>query len=372
MRQQLTARLIASLSVPNKGGKVYYDAALPGFGVRITAAGHRAFVLNYRTKEGRERRLTIGSLPSWSLAAARLEAADLRRKIDVGEDPLGELETVRAAPTMRDLAERFEREHLPVIRPGTAREYRRHIAARILPALGSLKVAAVSHADIDRLHRRISADAPYQANRCASVLSKMFALAIRWKMRVDNPAKGVHRNSEEKRARYLSERELRALVVALDAHPDQQATNVFRLLLLTGARLGEVLSATRSQFDLEAGIWIKPSAHTKQKKEHRVPLSGAAVELLEGITVWTFPNPSSLRNSWLRICKAAGIEGLRIHDLRHSYASMLVNSGLSLPVIGAMLGHTTPGTTARYAHLADNPLRDAAERVGALVTKART
>jgi len=371
MRQRLTDRLVASLPAPASGNKVYWDApdrnggnATSGFGLRVTQAGSRSFILNYRAA-GRERRITIGSPPAWSLTAARTEAAELRHRIDTGEDPLADRATDRRTPTMKDLAERFEAEHLLSLRERTAREYRAFIRNDILPMLGSLKVAAVSHTDIDRLHRHIAKRAPVRANRCMSVLSKMFTLSIRWHMRPDNPAKGVSRTLEAPRARYLSEAELPALTAAINAHSDKQAANIFKLLLLTGARRGEVMSAQWNQFDLETGVWTKPSAHTKQKREHRVPLSEAALELLREIYdvtgggEYVFPSPRTgghrieVKSDWAAICKGAGLSGLRMHDLRHSYASMLVNSGLSLPVIGALLGHTQPGTTNRYAHLVD-------------------
>jgi integrase len=154
-----------------------------------------------------------------------------------------------------------------------------------------------------------------------------------------------------------------------------------RLLLLTGARRGEVLSATWDQFDLTAGIWTKPSSHTKQKKEHRVPLSAPARQLLAEIKAknwkpspYVFPGRAGdgpmneIKKSWAALCKATDLRGVRLHDLRHTYASVLASAGLSLPVIGALLGHTQPGTTARYAHLFDDPLRAATERAAAIVT----
>jgi integrase len=388
MRQRLTDRMLVTLPAPDTGNRVYWDAPnrgggdfTPGFGLCVTAAGARSFVLNFRTQSGRQRRLVIGRPPAWSLSAARKEAGDLRRRIDAGDDPIAEREAGRAAPDVRELAERFKSEFLPSKRPSTGADYRALIDNHILPALGSMKVADVTFADVDRLHRSMS-ETPYRANRCAAVLSKMFSLSIRWRMRTDNPANGVERNHEEKRARYLSESELTALISALGAHRDEVSANVFRLLLLTGARRGEVLALAWDQLDLEAGVWIKPSAHTKQKTEHRVPLSAAAVELLRQIYAesgatsrWVFPSGDGHivdpKKSWASICKAAGISGLRIHDLRHSYASMLVNAGLSLPIIGAMLGHTQVSTTARYAHLADNPLRKAAEHVGQMVASAK-
>jgi integrase len=218
----------------------------------------------------------------------------------------------------------------------------------------------------------------------------MFSLSIRWGMRPDNPAKGVERNPEERRYRYLSGDELRRLTETLRTHSSQSAANAIRLLLLTGARRGEVLSATWDQFDLEAGIWTKPSSHTKRKREHRVPMSAPARQLLAEMKESSqrrrqqhgepsrhlFParigdGPMvEIKSSWTSICNGADLHGLRLHDLRHSFASILASAGLSLPIIGALLGHTQPGTTARYAHLFDDPLRAAADRVGATVSGA--
>jgi integrase len=185
----------------------------------------------------------------------------------------------------------------------------------------------------------------------------------------------LHRNPEPKRTRYLSGEELQRLTAVLADHPNRQSANVIRLLLLTGARRGELLNATWDQFDLEGGIWIKPSAHTKQKKEHRVPLSAAAKQLLCDMKAETsessyvFPGRvpgeplREIKSFWAGVCRRAGLEDFRIHDLRHTYASILASAGLSLPVIGALLGHTQPNTTARYSHLFDDPLRDATEKV---------
>jgi integrase len=208
----------------------------------------------------------------------------------------------------------------------------------------------------------------------------MFGLAIKWKWRTDNPAKGIERNPENKRHRYLTSAEVEGLMVALAGHPDQQAANIIRLLLLTGARRSEVQSARWDQFDLTSGVWTKPGATTKQKTQHRVPLSAPARQLLadlwaetEGSAEYVFPGRGGghrveFKRDWAAICTGAGITGARIHDLRHSFASILASAGLSLPIIGALLGHTQPQTTARYAHLLDDPLRAATERVGAIVT----
>ena len=192
----------------------------------------------------------------------------------------------------------------------------------------------------------------------------------------------MERNQEEKRSRYLSAAELPGLLTAINNHKERQGANIILFLLLTGARRGEVLSAAWDQFDLKGGVWVKPSAHTKQKKEHRVPFSEPTLVLLQQLhkegagSKYLFPSHQTglprvdVREDWAAICAAAGIVGLRLHDLRHTFASMLAGSGLSLPVIGALLGHTQASTTQRYAHLADDPLRAAMARLGQLVVDA--
>lgn len=376
----LTDASVKDLPPPARGNRITYDDKVKGFGVRVTAAGTRAFVLNYRTKHGRERRYTIGTFPDWKTAAARTEAIDVKKRVDRGEDPVGEIRAGREAPTVADLCDRFEAEHLPRKRPSTQKTYKGQIDGEIRPALGKLKVAEVTFADIDDLHRKITKRGrPYRANRVVALLSKMFALAIKWRLRTENPVRGVERNDEQKRRRYLSTDELARLTEALAAYRDQQAANIVRLLLLTGARRGEVLSARWDQIDLEAGTWSKPAAGTKQKLDHAVPLSDAARQLLAGLqTVGTgsdfvFPDRDGghrrdVQDAWEALCKAASIKGARLHDLRHTYASILASAGLSLPVIGALLGHQTPATTARYSHLFDDPLRQATERAAAIIT----
>jgi integrase len=289
----------------------------------------------------------------------------------------------------------------------------------IRPKLGRIKVADLRHSDVERMHREVAKTAPYQANRTVAVLSKMLSLAVKWEMRGDNPAKGIEREPEEKRERFLSPAEIAKLGEALAAHPERTSCNAVRLLLLTGARRGEMLSATWAQFDLSKGVWTKPSAATKQAKEHRIPLSAPALAILttmradadadcpfvfpgrsvtdtNGVTTW---HPlTEIKRVWQAACAKAGLaeqveqktaagavvkdakgqpvivwqSTVRLHDLRHCFASLLASSGLSLPIIGALLGHTQAATTQRYAHLLDDPLRAATERVGAMVTGAGT
>jgi integrase len=392
MADRLTDASVKRLPLPERASKIHPDGDVPGFGCRVTAAGARSYVLRYRVRgSGRERTYTIGSTGDWQAAAARAEAKRLRRLIDQGEDPLGAIEDQRAAPTMADLIERFIGEHVePRLRPETVRHYRMLIDRHIRPHFGAhLKVADVSFADIDSLHRKISkTGASYAANRAVAICSKMFTLAIRWNMRSDNPTRGIERNLESKRKRYLTAAELARLTAALAAPPSRQAANVIRLLLLTGCRRGEACAMRWGDLDLTAGIWTKLGSTTKQKTDHVAPLSGPARQLLSEIRAeqiannrhlgtWVFPSSESrtghiveLAHAWRLICKDAGITGLRVHDLRHSFASQLASGGATLPLIAALLGHSNPATTARYAHLLDDPMRAAVEKVGAVVAAA--
>ncbi|MGY3445636.1 tyrosine-type recombinase/integrase [Bradyrhizobium sp. USDA 4473] len=394
MANMLTDSAVKALPAPASGNRITYDdgdKCVRGFGVRVTAAGSRSFILNYRTRTGRERRITIGQYPDWKTAAAREEAKALKRRIDRGDDPLADIEADRDAKTVADLTKRFLEEHSErKNRETTTALYTGMINNWILPKLKHLKVAEVTFSDVDGLHATVTKEGgPYAANRMLAALSKMFNLAIKWQWRADNPARGVDRNQEVKRQRYLTGGEITALLTALNEHEDKQAANIVRMLLLTGARRGEVLNATWDQFDLEAGIWTKPGATTKQKTEHRVPLSAPARQLLSEIlghekakaaktrkelAPWVFPGRvnggprEGIKGPWSEICEAAGFKSpVRIHDLRHTYASILASSGLSLHIIGQLLGHTQAATTHRYSHLFDDPLRAATERVGSIV-----
>jgi integrase len=378
-KRRLTDAIVKALPTPAQGNRITYDAALPGFGVRVTAAGARAFVLNYVSINGRERRYTIGAFPTWKTTAARDEAGRLKASIRAnGTDPVGELEAARAASTVADMIDRYVADHQPRKRAGSVRDEASMIAKWLAQStLRGMKVAEVTHSDIDRLHRKITKDGgPVRANRVVALLSKMFSLAIKWHMRADNPCRGIEKNAEQKRARYLSPDELARLTAALVAHEDQSAANVVRLLLLTGARRGEVLSAKWSELDLKAGTWTKPGATTKQRTEHRVPLSAPARQMLAGIeraSEYVFPGRDGaghkvdLKRAWPKLCRAAKLKGVRVHDLRHTYASLLASHGVSLHTVGALLGHTQPSTTARYAHLYDDPLRQATEKVAAVL-----
>lgn len=382
MTERLTDALVRRAAAGNRPQKFFWDGDVKGFALRVTNRGSKAFIVDYRAA-GRQRRITIGNYPDWTVAAAREVAKSMKRDVNLGQDPMGERHAERVAPTIGNLWERYQVEHLVHKAPRSQADERSMWAKLILPSLKSEKVKDLTHEQVAALHREITVDrgTPVRANRTIEVLRKAFGLAIRWKWRIDNPATGIRRNAEDKRQHYLSREELSRLMRVLDGHPERVSAHALKLLILTGARRGEVLGARWEMFDLDQGVWIKPSAHTKQKKEHRVPLSATAVSMLKEIQKETagpcvFPGKSpndpitDVKRTWASVCKEAGVEPVRIHDLRHSFASLLVNNGASLPLIGAMLGHTQVATTARYAHLYDEPLREAAEQVSKAVGSA--
>jgi integrase len=381
----LTDAFIRHLEAPATGNRITYDSAVTGLGARVTAAGAKSFVLTYVVRgSGRQRRYTIGGCDRWTATDARAEARRLKALVDQGFDPLATLEAEREAPTVADLIARFREEHFPRLRASSAADYERMIRNYVLKHFSeSTKVADVTFTDIDALHRKITRlGYEHRANRVIAMLHKMFALALKWQMRADNPVRGIEHNREHARQRYMKPDELARIVAALAEFPDKDIADALRLLLLTGARRSEVLMMKFEHLDLTAGIWRKPATDTKQNAPHSVPLSAPARQLLAeraGLKApgeYVFPGNGTKRHlvnlwhAWQRICKTAGIEGLRVHDLRHSFASQLVSTGHSLSLIGALLGHTQPQTTARYSHLYDDPLRKATEQVGAVVMNA--
>jgi integrase len=390
-RKRITSQVVTGIKAPVVGNRVVWDTDLTGFGARITSAGAVSFVLRY-VLNGRERRYTIGKHPDLSPSAARERATVLRGRIAAGEDPMETRREARDAATVGELCDDYlDRHARPKKRPESIEGDERLIRLYVKPKLGSRKVSAIGRRDLDEIHQALKAH-PYQANRLLALVSKMFSLAVAWGWRLDNPAKGIERFAEERRHRWLSADELGALSKAINTYPDRRIADALRLLILTGSRRGEVLNATWDQFDLTRGVWTKPSHHTKQKKTEHVPLSGAARLLVSGIREraikalgdeaklknfpFLFPGKADgkplreLKGAWKTICTTAGLKAVRVHDLRHTYASHLVSGGHSLPLVGRLLGHTQAATTQRYAHLADDPLRKATEEFGSIFGKA--
>lgn len=386
MRGKITKRAVEALMPGADGAEsVLWDSELRGFGVRVQRGGVRSYVLQYRAGDQRGaslRKLTIGRHGSpWSPETARREARRLLGAIADGTDPAAERVARRESPTMADLARRFLIEHVDAKRKAsTAAEYRRLIDRVILPALGARRAADVMRAEVAKLHHGLR-DSPYQANRALAVLSKMFNLAERWGLRPDgsNPCRHVEKFGERKRERMLAGSDLARLGEALAGYNGSPfVVGAIKLLTFTGARLGEVLGLRWDWIDLDRGEARLPDSKSGAKTLHLPPPALAVLTTLPRIE----NNPHviaghrtgaplvNLEKPWRAIRARAGLDGVRLHDLRHAFASIAASSGLGLPIIGKILGHTQPATTARYAHLASDPVKAAAAAVAEKIASA--
>jgi len=399
-----------------------------GFGLRITANNVISFILDYRNSNRESRRFTIGQWNTWLVADARTEASDLLKEISKGADPVQDRierrEKLLTEPTVDDLAKKYMREHSMNHNRGShQRNNQQMLDNLILPRLGKRRLTAITFADVDALHNWVNSGrhkdgktTPYRANRVHSLVRSMFNKAIDWGWyQGKNPAKaaskngsgGVIRFDEEQRQGWqtqLSDEQFGALERAItdyDAREKDESGReitecergigeAIRLLILTGSREMEVLRAKWEEFDLKQGIWNRPSHRNKGRKPERVNLSEATLVVLKrmkesAVGPYLFRGKfgkntvrTTIRRPWVAICKAAGLAErvkdkhgmliykplVRIHDLRHSYASWLVNHGEPLERIGKLLGHIDPKTTHRYAHLADATLRSATNKFG--------
>jgi integrase len=403
---------VEALQPDEKGDRVYYDDKIRGFGVRVTKAGVKSYILNYHANKC-ERRFTIGRCDEMAAVLARSQADKLRLQIANGADPQAEKkaeketkkkeqEIARAEKTLAELADTYVREYaMKNNRPRSVLEDQRMLAQIIIPKFGKMKVSADVKHDVELLHASLK-KTKYRANRVLSLLSSMFKFAVDHKLRTDNPAHGIKRYREDRREAWLQGDELHALADALDAYQDQNAADAIRLLILTGSRPDEVMGAEWPMFDLQRGFWNKPSHHVKQKKDEHLPLNEPAMAILRRMwqdrdtaSIYLFPasgdpkrHRASLRNCWRAACKDAGLSTqgtvigrrgkpvpwwrpkYRLYDLRHSFASHLVNRGASLFLVGKLMGHALPATTSRYAHAADSALREVANQFPVIQPKA--
>lgn len=429
MRGKLTKRSVEALKSDVRD-QFIWDTEIPGFGCKVTPKGARIYVLQYG-RRGRDYRVTIGRHGSDVTAEqARLEAYRLRGIIATGENPAINRTRERSISTVADLGERYMIEYAEEHKkPSAIAQDRRNLDNHILPLVGKLLISSVEAADVARVMRDVAAGKTRKdektklrgrrivrggeivANRVQALLSKMFELAEEWKLRPkgSNPCRGLKHYVENKVERFLSTDELARLGAALAAaecerptinEVHENATSIkkrcggqrrigsrcerpsviaaIRLLLFTGCRVGEILSLQWSHVHLDRRLLLLPDSKTGAKA---VYLSEPAIQVLASVKrdpnsnyvlAGTSPGKPivSLRKPWVNLCAAAKIQGLRLHDLRHSFASIGAADGLSLQMIGALLGHTQPSTTARYAHLAASPLHEAVDAIGAKIAAA--
>ena len=386
MLGKITKRAVDRLR-PLDGREVtLWDTEVKGFGIRARAGGAKTYIVRYRPGGGGRaaplRTLTIGTHGSpWTPDKARDEAKRVLGQVQQGKDPAADRSSRREALTVKDLADRFLAEHVEAKRKTrTAAEYRRLLDKLIVPFLGNKKLPDLSRGDIAKLHHSLRAS-PYQANRALAVLSKMMNLAERWSLRPDgsNPCRHVEKFKERKRERMLSPDEFGRLGHALAAYDGSPyVVAAIKLLVFTGARLSEILGLQWKWVDFELGEARLPDSKSGAKTIHLPPPALAVLSDLHQIE----GNPHvivggvkgaalvNLEKPWRQIRTDALLEGLRLHDLRHGFASVAASGGMGLPIIGKMLGHTQTATTARYAHLASDPVKAAAATVAGKIDDA--
>lgn len=380
---KLTLRTIEAAELPPKGEeRMLWDDELPGFGLRLFSSGKKVFIVRYRIggRSGTRRRYKIGAYGVLTPDDARRLARNALRLVAEGRDPAAEkIEGhAAAARTLEAVAEEWLADGRGKRRNSTLALYRDLLGRLVLPELGTRPVSALTHAEVARWHAR-QREAPYQANRCLSVLAALMAWCIRSGERpaaLGNPAQGVERFAERSRERFLSEAELAAIGEAIVAEEakgmNRHAAAALRLLILTGARRDEVRTLRWEWVDLARAQLRLPESKTGAKS---IPLPPAAVQLLAelprlGSSPFVFPGPSGKRplsninRPWDAVREAAGLQDVRLHDLRHSFASLGLARGVSLPVLGKLLGHARVSTTERYAHLAKDVVTRAADDVG--------
>ena len=369
----ISKRTVDGFSVEEKDA-VFWDRELPGFGVRVYPSGSKVYVVQTRTS-GKSKRVTLGRHGVISADQARRKAALTIARIKGGEPP----EPVRSdAVTVAELVQRYLKEHVAIhCKPSSGKMYRRAVEKFVLPAYGHLAVEEVGREHVSDLHYQLR-DIPYQANRVLEIQSKIFNLAELWGLRREggNPCRFVRKYKENKRERFLSEGEFRRLGEVLNEMEEEGAVSayaaaVIRLLMLTGCRRNEIVELRWEDVDLDAGELRLADGKTGSRL---VPLSPAAAAVLSGLprmgdSPWVIPGRepgrhlADLQPPWERVRERVGLEDVRIHDLRHSFASRALALGESLPMIGKLLGHTQVQTTARYAHLARDSVKASASRI---------
>lgn len=343
-------------------GTILRDKTVPGLHLKVTSTGKR-FFLYFRTKGGVERRPKLGDYPIMSVAQARQAAKDLLLKVAMGEDPIARRQDEKIAPTVKDAIDEYEKKHAVKRKSGTAavallRKY-------LEPKLGSEKVASIEHRHMARLHDDLGVKTPILANRVVQHSSKLFSLCIApWGYRTaaqGNPCKGIERNKENKRRRYMTVEEARAVAARLDHYKTQfpAAVAYIYLLILTGTRRGEVWKARWEWLD--GNVLRLPDSKTGAKSVYLPP---AAMEVIAQLPVssGTIVGIGPPYKLWYKVRKEAGCPDLRLHDLRHSFASAALAAGLSLAQIGELLGHHSTQTTMRYAHLVEDAAHEAVAR----------
>lgn len=403
-------RKSADAAKPTATRFTLFDEELKGFGLRVYPSGEKSWIVEYRTGNGgrgqAKNRMKLGNAASMTPEQARKAARDILAKAHLGSDPALDRREKRTALTFAQVADAFLSDHIDVKRKAATCAHYRDLLERVAnPELGSLKAHAVQRSDVAKLHLSRKST-PFQANRMIAVIGSMYAFAQRRGLVPDacNPARKIEKYPEQRRERFLSLDELDRIGTAIrqaetcgihwtidDSKPTAKhapkpqnrrtiigAHNAaaLRLLILTGARLREILHLRWEHIDFDRGLLLLPDSKTGRKT---IILNTPAMAVLTSLPRWGAyvvagdkPDKprADLHKPWRMVSKHAGLEGVRLHDLRHTFASFGASSGLGLPIIGRLLGHTQASTTQRYAHLDNDPARRASNTIASTIAAA--
>lgn len=372
---------------PAKKDTYLWDSHLRGFGLKTTPTGHKTYIIQYRLggRNGRTRRFTIGTHGRITADQARKEAKRLLGEVSAGRDPMSARDEQRRCKPLYEVLDEFLAQHVAInLKPRSQEHYSRSIRFHIKPTLRNVPITEVDRAQIAHLHHQLN-KTPYEANRTLAVLSKFFnwCEAVGYRNDGSNPCKHISKYKEHRRERFLSAAELARLGEAISKaetqglanekgwvwHPSPHVIAAVRLLIMTGARLSEVLTLKWEFVDFEKMQARLPDSKTGAKTLYlNAPAMSVLAEVprLQGNPYVICGDGGTgrlinLQKPWRKIRGEAGLEDVRIHDLRHTFASFAVAQGMSLPMIGKLLGHSQPATTARYAHLSNDPAQQASE-----------
>ncbi len=385
MKIKIGRRALSSLPAVTRP-TIFYDTDLTGFGLKASPTGALSFVVEYRPGAGgrsvSKRRMVIGTPKNLTPEEARNQASGILARVRLGHDPAAERSNAQKAETISELLTSFMDDHIRAKRKSrTAKLFQSYIDNHIEPALGTRKAPSLTRADIGRFHKAIGKTKPVTANRVLALIGAAYSYGLRAGHLPDhmaNPASGIEKFREQVRERFLSEAELLRLGEAIRriTNIGPHAAAALRLLIFTGARLREILDLRWDHVDLQRGLLFLPNSKTGKKT---IVLGAAALAVLENLPrVGNFviagtdnERPrADLQRPWGLVSRRANLAGLRLHDLRHSFASVGAGSGFGLPVIGKLLGHSNSKTTERYAHLAADPLRRASDAISGSIAKA--
>lgn len=381
---KLTKPLISKLTAGNHD-KAIWDDSLPGFGVRVKPTGVKSYILQYRNRHGSSKRLTLGRVGQITLDQARKEAVRLKGSVSLGTDPAFERNEARSGDTIRDLSERYMEDHCKGrCKESTLAAHQWLLDKYVLPKFGARKITELQSTEIAKYHQSLRKTL-YNANRMLGLLKAMFNKAEQWGLLPANasPASNIKPFTERKRQRFLSAEEFKTMFNTVEDLEQLKVIGTYqaaaiRLLALTGCRLNEILKLEWTSVDFVNNRLLLENHKTDRKGAKAIPLNGPAKKILANLTrvdnndyVIVGKNDEghivNLQKPWKRTRESAKLEDVRLHDLRHSFASAAASAGIPLQIIGGMLGHSSPQTTARYAHLSQDPIHQASEVVGSLI-----